>query len=364
MCDATTIHEKIELLINSFRSVLYEPDETFLKNMETHNLAGDDICRYQYWEWTQGVGLYGMWQLFTHTGARAYLDILTDYYDARMQVGLPGKNINTMAPILTLTHVAEHTGNEQYLSVCHDWAEWAMHTLPRTQEGGFQHITSDTVNDGELWDDTLFMCVLALARAGVIFDDESYRQEAIYQFLLHTKYLADKRSGLWFHGFTFHGRHNFTKALWGRGNCWVTIAIPILIETLSLPPSVEQFLRQTLKNQVDSLVRFQDSSGMWHTLLDDPTSYLESSATSGIGYGILKAVHLGILDSSYVTAARRALPPILDLIDGDGIVHQVSYGTPMGRESLDFYRTIPLRPMPYGQATAILLLLESLKDSP
>jgi unsaturated rhamnogalacturonyl hydrolase len=115
---------------------------------------------------------------------------------------------------------------------------------------------------------------------------------------------------------------------------------------------------------VDSLVRFQDSSGMWHTLLDDPTSYLESSATSGIGYGILKAVHLGILDSSYVTAARRALPPILDLIDGDGIVHQVSYGTPMGRESLDFYRTIPLRPMPYGQATAILLLLESLKDSP
>ena len=35
-----------------------------------------------------------------------------------------------------------------------------MDSLPKTKEGGFQHITSDTLNDGELWDDTLFMLSL------------------------------------------------------------------------------------------------------------------------------------------------------------------------------------------------------------
>jgi unsaturated rhamnogalacturonyl hydrolase len=40
------------------------------------------------------------------------------------------------------------------------------------------------------------------------------------------------------------------------------------------------------------------------------------------------------------------------------VVRQVSYGTPMGKDSLGFYKKIPLRPMPYGQAMAILFLLE------
>ena len=54
----------------------------------------------------------------------------------------------------------------------------------------------------------------------------------------------------------------------------------------------------------------------------------------------------------------RAADPILDYISEDGVVNQVSYGTPMGRISRDFYKEIELRPMPYGQALAILFLME------
>ena len=44
----------------------------------------------------------------------------------------------------------------------------------------------------------------------------------------------------------------------------------------------------------------------------------------------------------------------------DGTVQGVSYGTPMGRESRDFYKNIELKPMPYGQALAMLFLIECL----
>ncbi|MFA7113803.1 MAG: glycoside hydrolase family 88 protein [Sphaerochaeta sp.] len=47
------------------------------------------------------------------------------------------------------------------------------------------------------------------------------------------------------------------------------------------------------------------------------------------------------------------------MVDKDGVVQQVSYGTPMGRESKNFYKEIPLRPMPYGQALAMLFLMEN-----
>lgn len=53
-------------------------------------------------------------------------------------------------------------------------------------------------------------------------------------------------------------------------------------------------------------MRFQDESGMWHTLVDDPTSYVEASATCGFAYGILRAVDLGIVDKSCANSARGA----------------------------------------------------------
>ena len=51
---------------------------------------------------------------------------------------------------------------------------------------------------------------------------------------------------------------------------------------------------------------------------------------------------------------------MMGYIEDTGVVSQVSYGTPMGRESKDFYKNIELRQMPYGQALAMLLLIECL----
>jgi len=194
---------------------------------------------------------------------------------------------------------------------------------------------------------------------GRILGRQEYIDEAVYQFLLHVEYLCDVKSGLWYHGWTFEGRHHFSEAFWGRGNCWVTIAIPVFLEMVEVSASVSRYLKTVLVRQIKALATLQDESGMWHTVLDDPTSYLESSATCGFGYGILKAVNMGLLDRSYCAISDKALCALLAVVDKDGVVQQVSYGTPMGRESKNFYKEIPLRPMPYGQALAMLFLMEN-----
>ena len=355
------IKEKLNRLIEAFCPILYEDDDIFLENMKGRNLAGDDIRLYQHWEWTQGVGLYGLWKLFERTKEEKYLDILVKFFDQQLSIGFPALNVNTMAPFLTMSYVGEYLRDERYLAPCRRSAAWVMAHFPRTKEGGFQHMTSDTLNDQELWDDTLFMTVLFLANMGRIEGKPEYIQEAQYQFLLHAKYLADPETGLWYHGWTFNGNHNFAGAFWGRGNCWVTIAIPEFLQMVSVDPDVAHKLRHILQQQVDSLVKYQNPNGMWHTLIDDPTSYVESSATCGFGYGILKAVHTGLLEPSYAASAYKALEPMLGYIADDGVVSQVSYGTPMGRQSKDFYKNIELRQMPYGQALAMLFLIECLQ---
>ena len=356
------IREKLDILSESFQKFLYEDDDKFLENMKSSSLAGDDIARYRNWEWTQGVGLYGIWGLYKEFGDEKCLELLRKYYDRALDIGLPSENINTTAPLLTLSYMIKEFPDEKYQKICHDWAEVVMNSFPRTDQGGFQHITSDSVNEQELWDDTLFMTVLFLANMGEIEDNDTYRNEALYQFLVHIKYLTDKKTGLLFHGWSFLEKGNFAEALWGRGNCWFTIAVP---EFLSIQKGIgdsdRKFILEALKAQIQALEEMQDSSGMWHTLVDDNTSYVESSATCGFGYGILKAVRMGLVDSKYKECGLKALDKMLSLIREDGTVEQVSYGTPMGRISKDFYKEIEIRPMPYGQALAILYLLEILK---
>lgn len=71
---------------------------------------------------------------------------------------------------------------------------------------------------------------------------------------------------------------------------------------------------------------------------------------------------MGLLPAAYEQTAWKALEPILAYIGDDGVVQQVSYGTPMGRETKDFYKQIEIKPMPYGQTLAMLFLIECMSE--
>ncbi|WP_192458806.1 glycoside hydrolase family 88/105 protein [Musicola keenii] len=314
------------------------------------------------WEWTHGIGLYGMYQYYRQTGDDNMRAIIDDWFSARLAEGTPTKNVNTVCPFLTLAYRYEETGNSHWQPYLERWAEWVMYDMPRTRKNGLQHIVYNSENTDQMWDDTLMMSVLPLAKIGKLFNRPEFVEEATYQFLLHVQYLMDRQSGLWFHGWTFDGNHNFAQARWARGNSWLTMVIPEFIELLDLPEhnATRRFLVQVLESQIEALAKYQDDSGLWHTLLDDPNSYLESSATAGFAYGILKAVRKRYIDRRYAEMAEKAVRGVVGNINAEGELLQVSFGTAMGKD-LDYYRQIPLTSMPYGQAMAILCLSEYLR---
>lgn len=314
------------------------------------------------WEWTHGIGLYGIYQYYQQTGDEQMRAIIDDWFTARLDEGTPTKNVNTMSPFLTLAYRYEETGNPVWRPYLERWAEWVMYDMPRTDKQAMQHIVYNNENHQQMWDDTLMMSVLPLAKIGKLLGKAEYVEEATYQFLVHVQYLMDRETGLWFHGWTFDGHHNFAEARWARGNSWLTIAIPEFLELVDWPENnaTRRYLLQVLESQVSALAKCQDESGLWHTLLDDPHSYLESSATAGFAYGILKAVRKRYIDASYATVAEKAIRGVIKHINPAGELTQTSFGTAMGKD-LDFYREIALTSMPYGQAMAILCLSEYLR---
>jgi unsaturated rhamnogalacturonyl hydrolase len=320
------------------------------------------IVSMENWEWPQGVALFAMYNYYRETGDKKILDYLVHWFDHQIAGGLPCKNVNTMCPMLTLSCLYEETGNPEYLPLLREWAGHFMKKMPRTEENGIQHVVSGGLNEGQLWDDTLYMAVLFAARTGVILGEDSYVQESIFQFLLHIKYLTDTSTGLLFHGWTFSGRHNFAKALWGRGNSWYTAGLVDYMDMVDLPEGIRKYLVSTLETQVGKLAELQDETGLWHTLLDDPGSYLETSCSAAFAYGILKAVRKGYIDIKYLDTGLKALSGVIERIDSNGTVRGVSYGTPVSN-TLQEYRDITVCPMPYGQSMVLMMLVEGMKHN-
>lgn len=351
------IVHKIDAMISNLTTIKDQSGK-FLLHFD--DVVVDDKS-WNVWNWPQGVGLYGIYKNYRITGNPLAADVVQEWFDNALAAGSPPKNVNTMAPLLAMACLYEDTRDSRYVAYLDQWARWAMHDMPRTEGGGMQHITYAGPNSQQLWDDTLMMTVLPLAKIGRLLNRPEYIEEAKYQFLIHAQYLMDNTTGLWFHGWSFDRRDNYAGALWARGNCWITIAIPEIIGTLGLEPGdpMREWLLQLLRSQVSALAELQDESGMWHTLLDDPTSYLESSATAGIAYGLLKAVHERYIDSSYAAVAEKAVAALYDQVTPEGEVQNVSVGTGMG-ETLNFYKTIDKTAMPYGQSLTALCFTEYL----
>lgn len=321
------------------------------------------------WDWPQGVGLYGLYKLQEYNRDTRYLEFFQTWFDHNLEIGLPSKNINTTAPFLPLIHLLPLLNNREKMeTLCADHADWLVHQLPKTREAGFQHVVSAIGNrdgvqlhEGQLWIDTIFMSVLFLSMAGHTFQKPEWEQEAIHQILLHIKYLYDKQTGLFFHGWSFERNDNFGGVFWCRGNSWFTYGIMDYLETCSdrIQPGYRDFLIDTFKAQVNALIPLQAKSGLWHTVLTDPNSYEEVSGSAAITAGILKGIKSNILDSSFESAAEKAIETICRNIDLDGTVLNVSAGTGMGMDA-DHYRNISIKPMAYGQSLVLAALYEAL----
>jgi len=65
------------------------------------------------------------------------------------------------------------------------------------------------------------------------------------------------------------------------------------------------------------------------------------------------------ISSEYAVVGEKAIRGVVGCINDEGELTQSSFGTEMG-PNLDYYRQIPLTPMPYGQAMAILCMAEYL----
>jgi rhamnogalacturonyl hydrolase YesR len=183
-----------------------------------------------------------------------------------------------------------------------------------------------------------------LAAFGKEAKQPAWVDDAANQIIVFAKYLQDDNNGLFYHVYDWDTKER-TPSLWARGNGWVLMSIADTMEVMGRGHKHYAALRSIAARMAAGLAGVQNADGMFHTVLDDPSSYRETSATMMFTYGLLKLVRLKVLPAAgNVTVGSRAWKAVNERYVQDGVVTGVSAGTrpgdganykarPVGRET-------------------------------
>ena len=306
------------------------------------------------WDWPCGVAYYGICEAYAVTGENSYIQWIKDRVDEYIALGLPPFTVNACAMGHCLLTLYEATGEDQYWKIALDKVDYLRNRAPRFGDRVLQHTVSPS-NDfpEQAWADTLFMAAFFLLRAGVAMKDEEIIRDALHQYDWHIRYLQDPATGLWYHGYDNLKKDHMSGFFWARANAWAAYTMaqvrPHLPEPYLYPPFMD--IDCSLRDQLAGLKALQTENGLWRTVLDDPESYEELSASCGIAAAML--LNQNPLHTRY---AQKACEGILQNITEDGRLRGVSGGTAVMRD-IEGYRNISTRWVQgWGQGLALAFL--------
>ena len=290
------------------------------------------------WDWPCGVAYYGIGKAYEITGDEAFLTAMKARIDEYIEIGLPEVwTVNTCAMGHCLITLYKATGDERYWEIVMSKVEYLRTQALRFGDHVLQHtVSADNDFPEQAWADTLFMASFFLLRVGVELGDAALIDDALNQYYWHIKYLQDPVTGLWYHGYNNITGDHMSGIHWGRANAWAAYTMSQVGDILPKAYLYPKFMdiAGSLNEQLSSLKLLQTENGLWRTVLDDPESYEEISASAGIAAAMIakgNPLHLKYID--------RSIKGILDNVSPDGRVLNVSGGTAV-MEDLEGYRNI------------------------
>jgi rhamnogalacturonyl hydrolase YesR len=184
-------------------------------------------------------------------------------------------------------------------------------------------------HNNTLWADDLYMSVPFLCRYARLKGDVSLLDLAADQFAGFKKYLFLEDSGLMAHVYDFERGMN-TGVPWGRANGWTIFSLSELLAALPPEHPRREYLLAFFRTLAAAYLSLQGETGMWHQVLDMPSSYPETSVTAMFIAAFCRGIRLGWFKDPgpYRVSSEKAwLALEQNAIDQSGTVYGVCRGS-------------------------------------
>jgi len=275
------------------------------------------LLSLQRYQWEQGCAAQAILEFDGFNDEVVQLcrsAIIRSYKDGRIGIMEKNESVDDPAAIgEALLLAADKTGDERLRKAADKLYHYLKYRAPKTIDGIIYHFNIKN----EVWVDAYYMAPPFLCKYGDI-------DEALLQIKGFKKYLYDEDkkmlSHIWDDDIGDFGRKDF----WGVGNGWTVAGLVRVIAMLPEDRTEDkQFLISYLKDIIDGCVAWQREDGLFHDVLDNPDTFVETNVGQMIAYAIYRAVAAGYLPDSYLTHADKAREAAYSKVDEYGFVQEV-----------------------------------------
>jgi rhamnogalacturonyl hydrolase YesR len=208
---------------------------------------------------------------------------------------------------------ARATGDKKMSDAYDALLEWALHKAPRNANGVVYHFESTR----QFWSDSMYMLPPFLAAA-------DHPDEALINIYGYWEALFDPTQNLMRHMWDDEKQFFVRSAHWGVGNGWTLAGlarvIPLLPESLD---SDRKNLASMATQLLDGVTSHMRSDGLFHDIVDDPASFVETNLSQMVAYTIYRGVKDGWLDRTRLPIADKARRAARGKVDEWGLVQDV-----------------------------------------
>jgi unsaturated rhamnogalacturonyl hydrolase len=289
------------------------------------------------WDYVHGLVLTSFEALYKQTKDQKYYNYIKQYADAAIDKNgavssykFDTYNIDMVTAGRILFNLYETTKDTRYLTVLNLLRKQIVEQ-PRTVSGGFWH---KKMYPNQMWLDGLYMGEPFYAQYTVEFEKGAQLNDIAKQFELIQLHATDKKTGLLYHGWDESKQMPWADKttgcspnFWSRSIGWYVMALVDVLDYFPKNHPKRKELIGYLNSISNSLVPFQDKSGLWYQVTDKGGSegnYLESSGSSMFAYAMAKGANKGYLPPKFKAIANKAFDGLTTQLiktDSDGQIH-------------------------------------------
>jgi unsaturated rhamnogalacturonyl hydrolase len=344
--------------------------------------AADRLMSYPWkvWFWGDSIGLEGLLNATELTGDAQYRGFVYGLFKAWIAREEFRSEFDYTAAGVALLRVFEQTRDEALLAAAERHATY-MAGFRKTEAGAavryenaafelppelppehpdfeaWRELAERVKNGGPcIFVDSMHFDAPFFAALHRVTGKNEYRQLALDTALSQIHLLHDPEDGLFHHFWIEHTRQRNGIA-WGRGNGWGLLGLLDTLENLPAADPGASEIREVMCSVLGRMAELQDSGGGWHTVLNDPGSYIETSIAAFMISAMSRALlHSWISPERYLPVVETAMTFLLEHIRPDGVLEGVSYET-FPSTHVEHYRRMPCGGVvPWGQGPLLSAL--------
>jgi rhamnogalacturonyl hydrolase YesR len=205
-----------------------------------------------------------------------------------------------------------------------EYADKMFKNQKRTSEG---LMTAPWLKDSldQFMIDCAFAVTPYMLYAGMSMNKPEYVDFAVFQTLEMFKILKDS-NGLIHQGRGFQGLGKISEDNWSRGNGWGAFALAFLVRDLPDTHPRKQEVNALAKKFFTAILKYQNQEGLWNQEMTEHTSFVETSGSGLMLFGLGICIEKGIMDKSFLPQFIKGLSGYTSYISPDGSISNVTIG--------------------------------------